>query len=119
MGRSIFGWDLPPGVSANMIPGNRPEDEAWDKIMDTFFQQTHFTKEEGKVIDTSEVVDIATKAITYGIDIGQKRVKAIEEENKHYYSEYKRPSREKLRLFFKVQREKIKELEDSNGKKGS
>lgn len=26
------GSNLPPGVTADMIPGNRPEDEAWDKI---------------------------------------------------------------------------------------
>lgn len=25
-----FGWSLPPGVTTSMIPGNRPEDEAWD-----------------------------------------------------------------------------------------
>lgn len=25
-----FGWDLPPGVTENMIPGNRPEDEEVD-----------------------------------------------------------------------------------------
>lgn len=26
--------DLPPGVTAGMIPGNRPEDEAWEKLLD-------------------------------------------------------------------------------------
>lgn len=28
----VFGWDLPPGVSASDIPGNRPEDEEADKV---------------------------------------------------------------------------------------
>lgn len=26
--------DLPPGCSASDIPGNRPEDEAWDNLFD-------------------------------------------------------------------------------------
>lgn len=25
--RRIFGWDLPPGVTPGMLPGNRPEDD--------------------------------------------------------------------------------------------
>ena len=32
-----FGWDLPPGVNASDIPGNRPEDAAWEKMMDDFY----------------------------------------------------------------------------------
>lgn len=26
--------NLPPGVTESMIPGNRPEDEAWDRLID-------------------------------------------------------------------------------------
>ena len=26
--------NLPPGVSVSDIPGNRPEDEAWEKLID-------------------------------------------------------------------------------------
>lgn len=84
MGRGLFGWDLPPGCKVSDIPGNRPEDEAWDKMMDTFFQQTSFTEAEKKVIDEQVVVDIITKAIEYGIEIGVKQAKADEEENKFY-----------------------------------
>jgi len=25
--RRIFGWDLPPGIAPEMLPGNRPEDD--------------------------------------------------------------------------------------------
>lgn len=25
-----FGWDYPPGVTESMLPGNRPEDVAWN-----------------------------------------------------------------------------------------
>lgn len=28
--------NLPPGVSVGMIPGNRPEDEAWEKFLTAF-----------------------------------------------------------------------------------
>ena len=27
--------NLPPGVTDDMIPGNRPEDEAWEKLFET------------------------------------------------------------------------------------
>ena len=84
MGRSIFGWGLPPGCRVSDIPGNRPEDEAWDIMMDKFYQETHFTKEEQKVIDDQVVVDIITKAIEYGIEVGAKQAKANEEEAKFY-----------------------------------
>lgn len=29
-----YGWDLPPGVRITDIPGNRPQDEAWDRALD-------------------------------------------------------------------------------------
>lgn len=28
------GWNLPPGVSVSDIPGNRPEDEEWERLWD-------------------------------------------------------------------------------------
>ena len=32
MSRSIFGWDLPPGCRVSDIPGNRPEDIAYETM---------------------------------------------------------------------------------------
>lgn len=29
----MTGWNLPPGVSTRDLPGNRPEDEAWDQLI--------------------------------------------------------------------------------------
>lgn len=29
-----FGWDYPPGVSESMIPGNRPQDIAWENAIE-------------------------------------------------------------------------------------
>ena len=37
--------NLPPGVTESMIPGNRPEDWAWDKLWD-WIQDTGLTPEE-------------------------------------------------------------------------
>ena len=80
MNRRLFGWDLPPGCSPSDIPGNRPEDEARDKMIDEFFRQTHFTEEEQKFIDEEVVVEIVTKAIDYGIKIGVKDQVVVEQQ---------------------------------------
>src|SRR5262245_22826082 len=36
MSRHPFGWDLPPGVTMSMIPGNRPEDLAEEEFWEAF-----------------------------------------------------------------------------------
>ena len=43
MSRHLFGWDLPPGVSVSDIPGNRPEDEAWENIYENFWDKERLT----------------------------------------------------------------------------
>lgn len=49
---SKFGWDLPPGVTSSMIPGNSPWDEQTEKAADdlhkAFVQATllYFTPQE-------------------------------------------------------------------------
>jgi len=42
-GEELSGSNLPPGVSENMIPGNRPEDAAYEKFWDELY--TKFVKE--------------------------------------------------------------------------
>lgn len=32
----MTGWNLPPGVTSSMIPGNRREDAIWDREADKF-----------------------------------------------------------------------------------
>jgi hypothetical protein len=32
----MTGWNLPPGVNVSDIPGNRPEDEIWEKESNKF-----------------------------------------------------------------------------------
>jgi hypothetical protein len=31
---STGGWNLPPGVTVDMLPGNLPSDEAWEEMLD-------------------------------------------------------------------------------------
>lgn len=116
MGRKIFGWDLPPGVRVSDIPGNRPEDEKWEAILNGFWEKKDRKQDEQLVLDEAAqvYVDLIDEAIEYGIEIGGKQAKEDEEENKYYYSQYKEPFKEKLRLFFKAQRKRIKELEARN-----
>lgn len=35
----IFGWSLPPGVSMRDLPGNRPEEQAAEALMDLIYDQ--------------------------------------------------------------------------------
>ncbi len=107
MGHSIFGWDLPPGCRVSDIPGNRPEDSRWEAIYDGFWDKERLTSRVGGGIRITEeeyakmdkiwrsnskvnraFVDLADNyimaAIEYGMDIGGKEERAIEEEN-HYY----------------------------------
>ena len=72
------------------IQSNRPEDEAWDKILDTFFQETHFTEEEKKFVDEQPVVEIITKAIEYGIKVGTYQQMECEKEALRYMFTYLR-----------------------------
>jgi len=34
---SKFGWDLPPGVTTSMLPGNTPEDEAFEAFLEEIY----------------------------------------------------------------------------------
>ncbi len=35
----MTGWNLPPGCSVRDIPGNRPEDEAQEALLDELYEQ--------------------------------------------------------------------------------
>ena len=77
--RGTFGWDLPPGCSVSDIPGNRPEDEAWEKVINDFWDEKRFTKEEWAISENLDDVinDIIEKAIVYGMELGRKDQKSI------------------------------------------
>lgn len=37
----MTGFNLPPGVTTSMIPGNRPEDELWEREAEKFCRNCH------------------------------------------------------------------------------
>jgi hypothetical protein len=72
----MTGFNLPPGCNVSDIPGNRPEDEAWEKITDEFWSGKYcsddiWNKFEQANLD-SYLVEIVDKAIEYGIEVGGK-----------------------------------------------
>lgn len=105
MSRSIFGWDLPPGCSLSDIPGNRPGDEAWEKLYDTFWNKERLTKTHIGIVITekeyermeklynspklSELVDnYIMAAIEYGMELGRTEEIETAKENKGYEENY-------------------------------
>jgi len=63
-------WNMPPGVTTNMIPGNRPEDlaeeEFWDKL-------TGKLMEELKMEELEDFDPFTEKAIEIARDLGYQR----------------------------------------------
>ena len=77
MSHGIFGWDLPPGVSVNDIPGNRPEDAEWEQLTANFWNdKQNVTDETWAKFDKAQLSDdlmtIVDKAIEYGMELGRK-----------------------------------------------
>jgi len=104
MDRRIFGWDLPPGCRVSDIPGNRPEDEAWEGIYEGFWDKERLTKtakgvriteEEYAKMDKlynsklSEVIDdYIMAAIEYGMEIATKQAQDNAQENLYYETQF-------------------------------
>ncbi len=100
MSDRIFGWDLPPGVSASDIPGNRPEDAAWEIIYDNFWDKERLTNPKYGIIISEKEYDqmnklqqsklsemignYITAAIEYGMELGRKEEAEEEKENRGY-----------------------------------
>lgn len=112
--RNIFesGFNLPPGCRVSDIPGNRPEDEAWEAIINGFWNKKR-TPEKDRVLSDADtpLTELIDEAIDYGIDIGQKQADACKQESDFYESQYHYEIRNpKLIAYFKKQRQSIKEL---------
>jgi hypothetical protein len=105
MDRNIFGGNsnLPPGVRVSDIPGNRPEDEAWENIYDNFWDKERLTTthigtliteaqyekmgnlyEQNNPNFADEIDAYISAAIEYGMEIGQKQAEAVNQENRFY-----------------------------------
>jgi hypothetical protein len=76
----VTGFNLPPGVNANMIPGNRPEDDDEDAFWDLLDAEMQKTEEwdtiqgllYGAVPDENRERAVATY-VRLARDIGYKR----------------------------------------------
>jgi len=94
MDKSIFGWDLPPGCHVSDIPGNRPEDGAWEKIELAFWENNKnctkglWAKFEKAKLD-NELMEVVAKAIDYGMELGRKEQLAYQKEADFYESQYR------------------------------
>lgn len=113
MNRNIFGGNsnLPPGCRVSDIPGNRPEDEAWERIYDKFWDKerlttTHIgiqiTEKEYAEMDKlyngkhNDVIDqYIMAAIEYGIEVGNRQAEDYRLENKYYESRFIQETLEK------------------------
>lgn len=98
MGHGIFGWDLPPGVSASDIPGNRPEDEAWELLENAFYVANVSDDLWGKFVTKKlddKLSDFITKAIEYGMEIGHREAEDCRLENKYYETHFIKETLEK------------------------
>lgn len=61
--RSKMGWDLPPGVSVRDIPGNRPEDEAAETLVDKVFDVLEKAGLTGKTSGEQSGIDSAVEQL--------------------------------------------------------
>ncbi len=62
--------NLPPGVTDNMIPGNRPEDMAWDDFCERALEQ---------LANSGLSVDEAMSAVQFGIALAAVHQLNLEE----------------------------------------
>ena len=56
-----FGWDLPPGVTESMIPGNRPEDVKWERDMEEMHEWID-TMTQFMIVEPVEIKRALTEA---------------------------------------------------------
>ena len=82
----IFGWDLPPGCSINDIPGNDPHECERENFEEDFWEK-NCSDELWKKLDELKLSDammnIVSKAIDAGIEIGRIQEKLDEDERKY------------------------------------
>jgi hypothetical protein len=86
----LFGWDLPPGCSVSDIPGNRPEDSEMEALEERFYKENNTEPEweEFNALNNKSkndlLLNIVSKAITFGIEIGNEQARKIAGENAYY-----------------------------------
>ena len=77
--------NLPPGCNVSDIPGNRPEDEKWENIIDTFWSKDRTPKKNRILrIASTALVELLDEAIEYGIEVGKQEQIESDRENAYY-----------------------------------
>ena len=83
--------NYPPGVQESDIPGSRPEDAAWEKLIEDFCSSLP-EEVKGFIVEkvpwTPTALSLFEKAIQFGIDIGKKRELENFTEKRFYQEEY-------------------------------
>jgi uncharacterized protein YpiB (UPF0302 family) len=80
--------NLPPGCRESDIPGSRPEDVAWDKLVEGFYNS--LTEEEIATIDCSGTNSLIEKAIKFGMEKQRQDDELSSKEADFYCAEYLR-----------------------------
>lgn len=76
-------YNLPPGVSISDIPGNRPEDEAWDKL----YEETILGYCDKHSIGPEEAAEIWKKGLSQSSDSGDETLRRKIEELRDEWQE--------------------------------
>lgn len=88
----MTGFNLPPGCNVSDIPGNRPEDERWEAILEGFWNGENCSNDDWEKFEEvsldSKLVDVVDKAIEYGMEINKKEQQSIDSENKYYETRF-------------------------------
>lgn len=72
----MTGFNMPPGCSESDIPGNTPEDEAWEKLIDEMFQ-SGLTAAEARARWMNNTVERCEEML---IDSLREEIKRVREE---------------------------------------
>ena len=98
--RRPFGWDLPPGVNVSDIPGNRPEDAAWEIILDKLGEHLKTDEARGALVKLAyqsvHGLELVEQLIQYGIDLGKLDQMQVEQESAFYHSVFRNEGITKL-----------------------
>jgi hypothetical protein len=85
-GRELMNSNLPPGVSENMIPGNRPEDEAhekfWDQLCTALMEKSGWSQEQVDELadDDNEMIrDLVDHVLDLAYTLGMQDGRAEEQ----------------------------------------
>jgi len=81
------GSNLPPGCFSSDIPGNRPEDECREQVLDDFLDSLGDLAnviEPASMATDCKIEEVIERAIWYGMEVGRKESQECQKEDLHY-----------------------------------